>query len=83
MKKYEEIEDIKRYEEMADKIFEQAGVTKEEFPKEWRDCVVILRAKTAMGYVKMGLTHEAVDIFEKQKQTLVEDLKDIKKQRMN
>ena len=66
------------FEEMADKIFEEAGVTKDEKTNHiWDQCVVILSSKMA-SLSGMGLSMERVDLFNKQKQTLVEDLKKFK-----
>ena len=70
---------MKMFEEMADAIFKEAGAKKDEYPDLWQQCVDILSMKMASLSVTHGLSYERVDIFEKQKATLVEDLREIMK----
>lgn len=66
---------VKMFEKMADEIFAAAGVTKDEKSAHiWDQCVVILSSKMA-SLSPMGLTMERVELFNKQKTTLIEDLK--------
>ena len=66
---------MRMFEEMADEIFAAAGVTKDEKSAHiWKQCVVILSSKMS-SLSSMGLTMERVELFNKQKASLVEDLK--------
>jgi hypothetical protein len=65
---------MKMFEEMTVELFKEAGVSKEDYPDAWDQCVSILQTKMATLSATMGLSYERADIFAKQKQALVEDL---------
>lgn len=70
---------MKMFQEIADKIFEEADVSKEGNMSVWTEVCEILSAKMATLSATEGLSMKRVEVFEKQKQTLVEDLLLLKK----
>jgi hypothetical protein len=66
------------FSEMADAIFERAGVKKEGNEVFHQQAVDILSAAMARTSVTMGLSMERVEFFQKQKDALVQDLLDLK-----
>jgi hypothetical protein len=66
------------FEEMADEIFEQASVNKDACTELWTQTVSILSGKMAMLSSTMGLSIERVNAFNKQKESLVQDLINLK-----
>jgi hypothetical protein len=71
------------FENMTAEIFKEAGVTKEQYPWAWDQCKEILSAQMAKCSVLYGLSQRRVEVFEKQKQTLIEDLIKLKKKDMH
>ncbi len=62
------------FEDVADKIFKEAGVSKEDNPDAYQEAISILNRKMAILSVTMGLSKKAVPLFNEQKQALVDDL---------
>ena len=71
------------FETMTAEIFSKAGVLKEDYPKEWDECTKILSMQMAKCSALYGLTEKRVQVFEKQKQALVDDMVKIKKRKLN
>jgi hypothetical protein len=62
------------FDEITNEIFVKAGVDKTKYPELWDEAKQILANCMASLSVTHGLSMERVQIFEKQKQTLVDDL---------
>ena len=73
---------MKMFEDMADKIFAEAGVEKEKHPDLWQQVVDVLRMQMAVASATMRLSRRRVDFFEEQKRTLVNDLREMKSAEM-
>ena len=65
------------FNEMADEIFSQAGADKQTHTNLYEQTVNILSSKMAELSVLYGLSHERVRLFDEQKQSLVNALKEI------
>jgi hypothetical protein len=70
---------MKLFEDTVVKIFKKAGVDPTKNLELFDECVAILHQKMAMLSVTHGLSYERVRLFDEQKQTLVDDLKKMKK----
>lgn len=69
---------MEMFNEMTDEIFTKAGVDKIKNDWAYQQCVDILSGKMAMLSVTMGLSYERVEQFNKQKESLVKDLLNLK-----
>jgi hypothetical protein len=70
---------MKLFDDIVEKIFKEAGVDPVKNLELFEECVVILHRKMATLSVTHGLSYERVRLFDEQKQTLVDDLKIMKK----
>lgn len=70
---------MKLFEDTVVKIFKKADVDPTKNLRLFDECVAILHQKMAMLSVSHGLSYERVRLFNEQKQTLVDDLKRMKK----
>ncbi len=61
-------------EHVADEIFTEAGVDKDQWPDLYDECVRGLNVCMARLSARYGMSKERVTIFNQQKASLVEDL---------
>lgn len=66
------------FESAAREIFGSAGITKEQAPELFEECVKILGEKMAFLSAAHGMSYERIEAYEKQKNSLAQDLKDLK-----
>lgn len=66
------------FNDMANEVFEKAGVDPEKHRDLWTECRDILQFKMAAMSATMRLSWERVRVFELQKKTLIDDLVEMK-----
>lgn len=69
---------IPMFDDITQKIFDEAGVPHQGNEDVWKECADILSTRMAYLSVSYGLSNERVRLFNEQKASLVKDLIEMK-----